>query len=116
MGLPCLPSAKGSEIRCSCLELGLGTDCSRNGSWLVCCFPRAGLRAGAYPRHADRREGRNDQVQTAKGETVSIKLANDAGLFLVTKADMSAIQSGKFVGITSFEQDGKRVARGGSCV
>ena len=50
-------------------------------------------------------------VQTTKGETVSIKLANDAGLFLVTKADMSAIQSGKFVGITSFEQDGKRVAR-----
>src|SRR5467141_3403492 len=50
-------------------------------------------------------------VRTAKGETVSIKLANDAGLFLVTKAEMSAIQSGKFVGITSFEQDGKRVAR-----
>jgi hypothetical protein len=50
-------------------------------------------------------------VQNAKGETVSIKLASDAGLFLVTKADMSAIQSGKFVGITSFEQDGKRVAR-----
>jgi hypothetical protein len=50
-------------------------------------------------------------VQTAKGDTVSIKLASDAGLFLVTKADMSAIQSGKFVGITSFEQDGKRVAR-----
>jgi hypothetical protein len=50
-------------------------------------------------------------VQNLKGETVSIKLAGDAGLFLVTKADMSAIQSGKFVGITSFEQDGKRVAR-----
>jgi hypothetical protein len=50
-------------------------------------------------------------VQNAKGETISIKLASDAGLFLVTKADMSAIQSGKFVGITSFEQDGKRVAR-----
>src|ERR1700756_4033040 len=50
-------------------------------------------------------------VQTAKGETVSIKLASDAGLFLVTKADMSAIQAGKFVGITSFEEDGKRVAR-----
>jgi hypothetical protein len=50
-------------------------------------------------------------VQTAKGETKSIKLANDTGLFLVTKADMSAIQSGKFVGVTSFEQDGKRVAR-----
>src|SRR6266571_510070 len=52
-------------------------------------------------------------VQTAKGGTESIKLANDAGLFLVTKADMSAIQSGKFVGITSVEQGGKRVAREG---
>jgi hypothetical protein len=50
-------------------------------------------------------------VQTAKGDTESIKLANDAGLFLVTTADMSAIQVGKFVGITSVEQDGKRVAR-----
>src|SRR5581483_6095957 len=50
-------------------------------------------------------------VQTAKGETVSIKLADDAGRFLVTKADMSAIQNGKFVGITSFEENGKRVAR-----
>jgi hypothetical protein len=50
-------------------------------------------------------------VQTAKGGTESIKLASDTDLFLVTKADMSAIQSGKFVGITSVEQDGKRVAR-----
>ena len=50
-------------------------------------------------------------VQTAKGDTVSIKLASDAGLFLVTKADMSAVQTGKFVGITSFEENGKRVAR-----
>jgi hypothetical protein len=50
-------------------------------------------------------------VQTAKGETDSIKLANDAGLFLVATADMSAIQAGKFVGIASVEQDGKRVAR-----
>ena len=50
-------------------------------------------------------------VKTTKGETASIKLASDAGRFLVTKADMSAIQTGKFVGITSFEEDGKRVAR-----
>jgi len=50
-------------------------------------------------------------VQTAKGGTESIKLANDAGLFLVTTADMNTIQAGKFVGITSVEQDGKRVAR-----
>jgi len=50
-------------------------------------------------------------VQTAKGGTESIKLANDTGLFLVTTADMSAVQAGKFVGITSVEEDGKRVAR-----
>jgi hypothetical protein len=50
-------------------------------------------------------------VQTAKGETQSIKLASDAGLFLVTIADMGAVQSGKFVGITSTEEDGKRIAR-----
>ena len=50
-------------------------------------------------------------VETAKGGTETIKLANDVGLFLVTTADMSAIQAGKFVGITSVEQDGKRVAR-----
>jgi hypothetical protein len=50
-------------------------------------------------------------VETPKGGTESIKLANDAGLFLVTKADMSAVQAGKFVGITSVEQDGKRIAR-----
>ena len=50
-------------------------------------------------------------VQNAKGETISIKLAGDAGQFLVTKADISAVKSGKFVGITSFEVDGKRVAR-----
>ena len=50
-------------------------------------------------------------VQTAKGGTESINLASDTGLFLVTTADMSAIKAGKFVGITSVEQDGKRVAR-----
>ncbi len=50
-------------------------------------------------------------VQTAKGETQSIKLASDAGLFLVTVADMGAVQSGKFVGVTSIEEDGKRIAR-----
>jgi hypothetical protein len=49
-------------------------------------------------------------VETAKGGTETIKLAPQAGFFLVTKSDMSAIQAGKFVGITSVEKDGKRVA------
>jgi hypothetical protein len=49
-------------------------------------------------------------VETAKGATETVKLAPKAGFYLVTKSDMSAIQSGKFVGITSIEKDGKRVA------
>src|SRR3977135_3958317 len=50
-------------------------------------------------------------VQSVKGGTESIKLANDVGLFLGTKADLSAIQPGKIVGMPSDEQGGKRVAR-----
>ena len=87
-----------------------GTDCSRGGSgWVLLsapAFAQAHIR-GTVTEVKDGTIG----VQNAKGETISIKLASDAGLFLVTKADMSAIQSGKFVGITSFEVDGKRVAR-----
>jgi hypothetical protein len=49
-------------------------------------------------------------IETAKGGIETIKLAPHAGFFLVTKSDLSAIQSGKFVGITSLEKDGKRVA------
>jgi hypothetical protein len=49
-------------------------------------------------------------IETAKGGTDTIKLAPKAGLFVVTKSDISAIQPGKFVGITSVEKDGKRVA------
>lgn len=109
MLIPCLPSAKGSEIRCLCLEL-FGYQLQPQRFSLVCCFPPA--LAQAHITLTAAKDG-TIGVQTAKGETVSIKLANDAGLFLVTKADMSAIQTGKFVGITSFEEDGKRVAREG---
>jgi hypothetical protein len=49
-------------------------------------------------------------IETAKGGTETIKLAPKAGFFLVTKSDIGAIQAGKFVGITSVEKDGKRVA------
>ena len=79
---------------------------------LVCVLLSAQAFAQAHIRGTliDAKDG-TISVQTAKGETISIKLASDAGQFLVTKADMSAIQSGKFVGITSFEVDGKRVAR-----
>lgn len=48
-------------------------------------------------------------INTARGPA-SIKLADDAKIFQVTAADISAVKDGKFVGITSVEKDGKRVA------
>lgn len=50
-------------------------------------------------------------IKTAKGTTEELKLAPDTPLFLVTKADLGAVKSGKFVGVTSVEKGGKRVAR-----
>src|SRR3954449_9450242 len=49
-------------------------------------------------------------VQMIGGGTVVIALADDAKVFTVAPADISAIKSGKFVGITSVERDGRRVA------
>jgi hypothetical protein len=49
-------------------------------------------------------------VLTLKGGSEGIKLAGDVAFFLVTKSNMKAVQSGKFVGITSVERGGKRVA------
>jgi hypothetical protein len=49
-------------------------------------------------------------MQAVKGGTENIKLAPDVAFFLVNKSDMKAVQPGKFVGITSVERGGKRVA------
>jgi hypothetical protein len=55
-------------------------------------------------------QDRTVAVKTARGATDDIKLADDAKVFMVSPADISAIKDGKFVGITSVEKDGKRVA------
>lgn len=49
-------------------------------------------------------------VQTARGAQ-TLPLADKAGIFIVTPADLSSVTQNRFVGITSVEQDGKRVAR-----
>src|SRR5450631_3686215 len=87
-----------------------GTDRSRSGSCWCAAF-RAGLRAGSYPRHADRREGRNDQRSNRKGRNCIDQTRQRRWPFPSDKGRDERHQSGKFVGITSFEQDGKRVAR-----
>jgi hypothetical protein len=86
----------------------------------------ASLAAGAPPATAQQAEQAPPQhirgtlksagdgkitVQTPRGRTDTIALPANAGLFLVKPADLSAIQPGRFVGITSVEQGGKRVAR-----
>ncbi|HYZ24312.1 MAG TPA: hypothetical protein VE690_19335 [Rhodopila sp.] len=49
-------------------------------------------------------------LKTSRGATDNITLADDTKVFMVSPADMSAIKTGKFVGITSVEQGGKAVA------
>jgi Cu/Ag efflux protein CusF len=50
-------------------------------------------------------------VQTPRGRTETVALPASAGVFLVTPADLGAVKPGRFVGVTSVEQGGKRVAR-----
>jgi hypothetical protein len=50
------------------------------------------------------------EVKTTRGATDNITLADDAKVFTVSPASISAITDGKFVGITSVEKDGKAVA------
>jgi hypothetical protein len=50
-------------------------------------------------------------IETPRGRTETVALPADAGVFLVTPADINAIRPGRFVGVTSVEQGGKRVAR-----
>jgi len=49
-------------------------------------------------------------VKTTRGATDDITLADDAKVFQVSASDISSVKDGKFVGITSVEKDGKRVA------
>jgi hypothetical protein len=49
-------------------------------------------------------------VKTMRGAADDITLADDAKVFQVSPSDISSIKDGKFVGITSVEKNGKRVA------
>jgi hypothetical protein len=50
-------------------------------------------------------------IKTPRGTSETVKVPKEAGLFIVTPADISAVKPGRFVGITSVEQGGKQVAR-----
>ena len=64
----------------------LGTDCSRNGRYCWCAaFPRQPFAQAHIRGTLTAAKDGTIGVQTAKGETVSVKLAGDAGLFLGDK-------------------------------
>jgi hypothetical protein len=50
-------------------------------------------------------------LQTESGDAARVKLADDAGVFIVTPADRGHVTVGKFIGVTSIEVAGHRVAR-----
>jgi len=81
------------------------------GAWLAIGSP---AYAQTPPHHVrgtiESVQGQTVSVKTAGGATDAIELAPGAKVFLVSPADMSAIKDGKFVGVTSVEKDGKRVA------
>ncbi|MDQ2801362.1 MAG: hypothetical protein M3Y41_01250 [Pseudomonadota bacterium] len=56
-------------------------------------------------------EGRVLSVQTPRGRSEQIKMADNVGVFVVSPADLGAVKPGKFVGVTSVEEGGKPVAR-----
>jgi hypothetical protein len=81
------------------------------GGWLA--IGAQAFAAETPPQHVrgtlESVDGHMLSVKTARG-TDAIKLADDAKIFTVSTADISAVKDGKFVGITSVEKDGKRVA------
>ncbi len=81
--------------------------------WLAIGIPAFAADAPPQPQHVrgtlESVDGQTLSVKTARG-TNSIKLADDAKVFLVSPADLGAIKDGKFVGVTSVEKAGKRVA------
>jgi hypothetical protein len=55
-------------------------------------------------------EGDRLSVETRAGERVELRLKEDAGIFVVRPAALDDIRTGDFVGVTSIEAGGRRVA------
>jgi hypothetical protein len=58
----------------------------------------------------ERVEGDALSVQTREGGTLDVRLKEDSGIFVVTPKTLDDIETGDFVGITSIEVRGRRVA------
>jgi len=86
--------------------------------WLIAA---AGLLIWTWPGQAQQEqfrvrgtiesvEGDSLVIETRAGEIMGFALQDDTGVFTVTPASVEDIQKGAYVGLTSIEADGKRVA------
>ena len=50
-------------------------------------------------------------IQTPRGRTETVAFPSNARVFIVKPTDLKAVRPGRFVGVTSVDQNGKRVAR-----
>jgi hypothetical protein len=55
-------------------------------------------------------EGDQLGVRTREGQMVEVRLKQDSGIFVVTPTSLEDIEAGDFVGITSIEASGRRLA------
>ena len=82
---------------------------------LLSCLGLAGVTAAEAPRHVRGTitgyQNHELTVEKTRGGSETVKLGDGIGIFLVKKSDLASIKPDQFVGITSVEENGKRVAR-----
>jgi hypothetical protein len=85
------------------------------GAALLSCLGFAGANAAEASRHirgtVTGYQNRELTVEKTRGGPETVKLVDGSGIFLVKKSDLASIKPDQFVGITSVEESGKRVAR-----
>jgi hypothetical protein len=80
-------------------------------AWLMATEPALAQASGHLRGTVGTVDGRTLTVKISTGDSAKVLLADGAGLFMVTPSDVSKIRPGQFVGITSVEAEGRRVAR-----
>ena len=85
------------------------------GAALLSCFGLTAANAADTPQHLRGTitgfENHELTIEKVRGGSATVKLNDDGRIFLVKKSDLASIKPEQFVGITSVEQDGKRIAR-----
>lgn len=89
------------------------------GAALLSCLGFTTVNAADAPQHLRGTitgiQNHELTIEKTRGGAITVKLSDDVGkfgdIFLVKKSDLASIKPEQFVGVTSVEQDGKRIAR-----